>query len=229
MNHGRKGIFYVTLVATFFAWGQLYAQQVMLRSSTFTTSAPVNYANQTSDYKLQPFDQLFIYVTSPNPSSTDYLNPMNGVLHAGATDEAWLNLNSFNLNEQGEIYFPILGKVALAGKTLNETGEILKNILVNIVQEPIIHLKLANFRVTLLGEFQRPGTYQIHQGQMNLLEALGLAGDLTKNAKFNAIKMIRRKNKGTEVILIDLSDPNFLRSEYFYIRPGDIIYAEPLK
>ena len=90
-------------------------------------------------------------------------------------------------------------------------------------------VKLANFNLTLLGEVSRPGMYKIYQQQINLFEAFSLAGNMTNFANKKEVKIIRQTNNGSEIILVDMGQADILSSPYYYLKPNDIIYVEPLK
>ncbi len=81
----------------------------------------------------------------------------------------------------------------------------------------------------MLGEVRRPGEYRVYQDELNVFEAMSMAGDLTDFANRNEVKLVRQTKQGSEIIDIDLTDQNFLTSDYFYLMPNDIIYVEPLK
>jgi len=89
--------------------------------------------------------------------------------------------------------------------------------------------KLISYKITVLGEVNNPGYHYVYNNQATLLEALGLAGDLTIFASRKNVKLIRTVPQGTEVVLLDLKDPNLLKSKYFYLMPNDVVYVEPLR
>ncbi len=93
----------------------------------------------------------------------------------------------------------------------------------------MVIVRLASFRITLLGEFQSPGKYDVYQNNINIFEAISLGGDLTDFAKRNKVAIIRQTGKGSKVIRVDLNDKRILESDYYYLLPNDIVYAEPIK
>jgi polysaccharide export outer membrane protein len=90
-------------------------------------------------------------------------------------------------------------------------------------------IKLTSFKVTVLGEVKNPGYYYVYNNQATVLEALGLAGDLTPVGNRQHIKLIRQLESGSQVVLLDLTDPNLLKSDHYYLTPGDVLYVEPFK
>ena len=90
-------------------------------------------------------------------------------------------------------------------------------------------VKLSNFDVTVIGEVVRPGKYKIYQSEINLFEALALAGNVTNFAKTESVKIVRRTDEGSEIVTVDAGKADILSSPYYYLKPNDIIYVEPLK
>jgi polysaccharide export outer membrane protein len=88
---------------------------------------------------------------------------------------------------------------------------------------------MISFKVTVLGEVNNPGYHYVYNNQLTILEALGLAGDLTNFASRKNVKLVRQVPRGSEVVLLDLRDPNLLKSKYFFLMPNDVVYVEPLK
>jgi polysaccharide export outer membrane protein len=94
---------------------------------------------------------------------------------------------------------------------------------------PVVIVRLASFRITLLGEFKSPGKYDVYQSNINLFEAISMAGDMTDFAKRDKIAIIRQTSRGSQIVRVNLNDKRILESDYFYLLPNDIVYAEPIK
>lgn len=90
-------------------------------------------------------------------------------------------------------------------------------------------VKLISFKISVLGDVKAPGRYFIYNDRANLLEGLSMAGDLTQGASRQNVKLIRQKGDQSEVVLLDLTDPNLVQSQYYYLMPNDVIYVEPRK
>jgi polysaccharide export outer membrane protein len=97
------------------------------------------------------------------------------------------------------------------------------------VNGSMLVVKLASFNLTLLGEVSRPGMYKVYQSQINLFEAVSLAGNMTNFAKKSEVKIIRQTDNGSEIITVDMGKADILSSPYYYLKPNDIVYVEPLK
>lgn len=201
----------------------LYLQDVPEEDST---TAFVNERNL--DYKVQPGDNLYIKINSLEEKSTTYFNQVGGTA-SGGSGGTNLYLNSYLVNDTGYFHFPSLGYMYVKDLTAEEIQNDLEQRLSEYLVSPVVIVRLASFRITLLGEFKSPGKYDVYQNNINIFEAISLGGDLTDFAKRNKVAIIRQTGKGSKVIRIDLNDKRILESDYYYLLPNDIVYAEPIK
>jgi polysaccharide export outer membrane protein len=114
-------------------------------------------------------------------------------------------------------------------KTTEEVQNHIQNSFKDILSDAVVIVRLASFRITLLGEFKRPGKYQVYQNNINIFEAISMGGDLTDFARRFRIAIIRQTDFGSEIIRVDLNDKRILESDFYYLLPNDIVYAEPIK
>jgi polysaccharide export outer membrane protein len=121
-----------------------------------------------------------------------------------------------------------VGKVHVKGLTVAEATELCQKRIGNFLKEATVSVKLVSFKITVLGSVNRPGYTFVQNPRCNILEGLGLGGDLTPVANRKRIKLFRQTTQGTEVVLLDLTSPDLLRSPYFYLQPNDVLYVEPL-
>ena len=135
--------------------------------------------------------------------------------------------SSFAIKSSEPEKFPVIGKVKIGGLSPDELRILLRQRLSDYLKDPIINIRLRNFTVTILGQVQRPGTYPVNGEQITILEALGMAGDLTLRGVRNNILVIRDFN-GTKVYTrIDLTTKNLTKSPVYYLTQNDVIYVEP--
>jgi polysaccharide export outer membrane protein len=185
--------------------------------------------------KIQPDDQLGIVVSSLNPESNMLFNsgvmPSTSGTVAGGTStvSSGRTTEGYLVDKSGFINFPVLGKVKLAGLTKEEattkmTAEINKNI-----KNPIVNIRFLNFRITVIGEVNKPSTFLVPSERVNILEAIGLAGDLTPYGKRENILIIREQNGVRTATRVDLASRAILNSPDFYLQQNDVVYVEPAK
>ena len=189
----------------------------------------INYVNDRSiNYKLQPGDNLFIhFVNTIDERSMVLLN--GGSTSNYLSGDASIYLRSYTLDEDGFIEMPLVGKIELKNLTVDEAKDRLQSVLNQYINETTIIVKLSNFNLTVLGEVNHPGMYKVYQSQINLFEAISLAGNMTNFAKNEEVRIIRQTDNGSEIITVDMGSADILASPYYYLKPNDIIYVEPLK
>lgn len=189
----------------------------------------IEYQNERSlNYKIQPGDNLYI-------RAVNIIDEKNsGALNADASrtsmaSEASIYLHSFTVNKDGFIDYPLIGLVEVKNLSVEEIKYKLEELLSRYVKETALMVKLSNFDLTIIGEVQKPGKFKVYQSEINLFEALSLAGNLSNFAKTSNVKLIRCTDHGSEVITLNIGKADILSSPYYYLKPNDIIYVEPLK
>ena len=192
-----------------------------------------NYTEAISNKKelnIQPDDLLSITVNSLNAESNVLFN--SGVLQTtgSATGTANTHANEgYLVDKDGNINFPVLGKIHLAGQTKEQASDLLTTEIKKSVKNPIVNVKFLNFRITVLGEVNKPSTFSVTGEKINLLEALGLAGDLTVYGRRDNILVIREANGIRSTTRVNLTSASTLNSPIYYLQQNDIVYIEPAK
>lgn len=133
------------------------------------------------------------------------------------------------VNADGEINFPGIGKIKVAQLTTKQLTNELSKRLLPYLNDPIVNIRLTNFKVTIIGEVRSPGSYTILNERITIIEAIGLAGDLTIQGKRESVTLIRERNGKRAFISIDLTNKKLFSSPYYYLAQNDIIYVEPNK
>ncbi|HNW99364.1 MAG TPA: polysaccharide biosynthesis/export family protein [Bacteroidales bacterium] len=187
-------------------------------------SGTVSDKNISFVYKIKPKDVLYIKTVPIDEESSLSLNA-NTQTNAYST-ELGAYLNSFSVNDSGFVELPMIGKINVKGLTIEESQKVIQEKVDYYLKNSLVIVKLLNFNITILGEVNKPGTFKVYNTQLNILEAIGLAGDLTMNGNRKQISLIRQNNP-EKVIPIDITDKNLLQSEYFYLLPNDVIYVKP--
>lgn len=187
---------------------------------------------QIPETKIQPGDILRITVNSLNPESNVLFN--SGTLQTldgsrNSSGGAQLSSEGYLVDESGFISFPVIGQIKLIGLTREEARkEMIKQISI-YVKDPIINVRFLNFKVTVIGEVAHPSTFNIPNERVNILEALGMAGDMTAYGKRENILLIREESGKRTMVKLDIAKKDIMNSPYFYLRQNDVVYVEPTK
>ncbi|MEE4197978.1 MAG: polysaccharide biosynthesis/export family protein [Bacteroidales bacterium] len=198
--------------------------QLLQEKSVDDVSSGFVNARKT-EYKLQPGDQLYINVHSVDPKTsrlfqTDFPNPMTNT---------YQNLNSYRIDEDGYVNFSFIDKLYVKGLTIKEANELLQKTVNEYFKEATVIVKLVNYRVSVLGEVDNPGTFIIENKQINILQAVAQAGGPTNFGNVRKVKLVRQTLQGSEMYYLDLTDNGLLQSDQYYLLPNDVVYVEPLK
>ena len=177
---------------------------------------------------IQPNDILKIDVETLVPEAAIPYNK-SGQGQIQQSSLLLIQLDGYLVSNEGEIYFPILGNINVSNLTVNEAEEEIKNQLIDggHLKNPNVNVRIINAKVTILGEVKNPGTFNFTEQNITILQALGYAGDLTINGKREDV-ILTRDVDGVKVIThIDLTNTDFMNSEFFYIKPNDTIIVNP--
>jgi len=194
-----------------------------LQGGGFTKEYPTAFENKRPVYRLQPSDIL--YVDIQNLEAEPNLNEPHG--NAMASDLTMIHLQGYTIDPKGYVNVPLLGKVEVANLTVDEASTLLLNEAKNYIRSVSVKVKLLSFKISVMGEVQSPGQFDIYTGQTSVLQALSMAGDITREGNRKSIKLIRQNEEGVEVIRMDITDTDILESKYFYLLPNDVLYVEP--
>ncbi|MBN2611597.1 MAG: polysaccharide export protein [Bacteroidales bacterium] len=180
-----------------------------------------------SDYLLKPSDALYIKISSLDDVSSNVFAESTG--QSGALDPYSAYLNSFTIDQEGKIDLPVIGKIKVEGKTTQEVGYIIKDSVENILSLPMVTVKLVNQYVSVVGEIELPGHYVYSQDKFTIFNAISMAGDITSYGNRKEVYLTRIENGKSISVKLDLTNPEILSSEYFYIKPNDLIYVKPMR
>lgn len=195
-----------------------------------------------ADPRIVPGDLVSILVTSTNMSAALPFNKgimvdedgkvqmVNPMMNQTGNDVNVTSTNSYLVNSEGYIDFPIVGRIHVGGLTKNELIEKIQHEIwpKYMKEKPVVDARVVNFRVTILGEVKSPGIVRAPNERMNLFEALALAGDLDIRGRRDNVLLIRTNYDGSrEIVRLDLQDKNLLLSPYFQLQQNDQIYIEP--
>jgi polysaccharide biosynthesis/export protein len=188
--------------------------------------------NRTADYKIQAKDNLYIRISSLDERTNSLFNSMSGassMTGGGYYQDAGIYLSSYTVSDEGYIEFPILGKVYIKELTVEQTKNLLQQLVNEYIKEAVVIVKMVNFKVTILGEARNPGSLTIYQNKINVFEAIAMAGDLSDFANRNKVTLVRQVKGGSKIYYMDLTSNKLLSSELYYLSPNDILYISPLR
>lgn len=200
---------------------------VYFQDNSFSTDYPTQIKNRRPDYRIQPNDVLNVTIQNPDNETSAFFNYGNQEGARGYGSESLLYLMGFNVDKDGFISIPLIGKVKVQNLTVEECQQIIQQEANKYILNSSVDVKLVSFKIAILGEVNNPGYYYIYNGQATILEGLSLAGDLNQFANRNNIKLIRQTDDGVEVTLLDLTSSDLMKSKYYYLLPNDQIYVEP--
>jgi polysaccharide export outer membrane protein len=188
------------------------------------------YELQDYEYRIQPEDNISVRFESLTPQEYDIFN------RGGVMGNQNMNLNVGNaivigelVDPNGEIIYPVIGKVKVAGLTIFEAQNTLQKIADEYLESPVVKVRLINFRFTILGEARREGTVLLPNNRVNYIEAIGLAGGLTDLADKKNIKLIRQVDGKTQVQYLNLLDERFISTPEYFVYQNDILIVPALR
>lgn len=195
----------------------------------------VNQQEKMYDAKILPKDLLTIVVSCTSP---ELAMPFNLVVASQANVNAIRQyttsqpaLQQYLVDNDGKIDFPVLGELKLGGLTKKEAERlIVDNLKPYIKETPIVTVRMVNYKISVIGEVARPGTFTINNEKVNLLEALAMAGDMTVYGLRDNVKLIREDAAGKQqIITLNLNNAETIVSPYYWLQQNDIVYVTPNK
>lgn len=178
---------------------------------------------KTTTYRVQIGDHLYIRVYSVDPKTSKFFQADFPYL----MNQTYQYLNTYVVDEFGYINFSFIDKLYVKGLTVVKVKNALQQQLDEYFKDATAFVKLVNYQVAILGEVNDPGNFTIEQDQINIFQAIGLAGGITSFGDFKNVKIVRQNQTGSEVHLVDITDNRILESPYYYLSPNDMIYIEP--
>jgi polysaccharide export outer membrane protein len=178
---------------------------------------------RSSAYRVKSGDHLYIKVYSVDPKTSKFFQT-DFPQHMSTT---YLYLNSYKVDPEGYLSFSFIDKMYVKGLTIDEVRDVVQNTLNEYFKETTAVVKLMNFQVAVLGEVGSPGNYTVDREELNIMQALGLAGGINEFGNVKKVMLVRQTLNGSQINYLDLTDNNILQSEYYYLMPNDIVYVEP--
>lgn len=185
------------------------------------------FPNKKLEYRIRINDVLSIRVLGLDEENFKSFNVETANAGMGMND-ASLYVNGFSVDKTGSVQLPTVGKIKVQGLTVGEAQEAVQRKISEYFTNSTVILKLVSFRVSVLGAVSRPGSYIVYNNQINVLEALALAGGPDEFGDKRKVTLMRQTDQGTQALYLDLADTEVLTSEYFYLLPNDVLYVPTL-
>ena len=206
------------------------------KESTYFYETPnIKFINNFENLEpvIRSNDLLSISVSSVNPEATEIFNVSNvSPVRSSTVSGTTAQVSGYLVDQDGFIRFPVLGKIQAAGKSKKELREEITKELIDrkLLLDPIVDIRYLNFKVSVLGEVKNPSVLTIPDEKISLLEALGLAGDITIYGRKDNVVIIREEEYGVKKLTrLDLTSKEIFDSPYYYLKSNDIVYVEANK
>ena len=221
----RSALFFISLLLIIVTsciplWRQNYLRSYQKQDTTTVFKTPPN-----KPYLVKSGDFLYIRIISLDEKTNNIFNL--GSANTGGNNNYYMM--SYAVDEDGYIQMPLLGKIMVKDKNMNEISALMQKLVDEYLKGSSVIVKLVSFSFTMLGEVNTPGNYQVFEDKINVFEALAMAGDLTPWGNKRNVKLVRELEGKTKIYKIDLNDKHILESEFYYLKPNDIVYVESMK
>ena len=197
--------------------------------NAFSHDSVTHLLNTGIVYFLQPGDVINVRIKTLDTESSAYFNLLSEQGENSNNSQSGLYINSYSISRTGEIELPEVGAIKVSGLSIEDCQNIIKERLDDYLNNPSVIVKLVSFKITVLGEVKSPGYYYVYNNRLNLLEGLGLAHDLTDFGDRENVTVIRQTQKGSDAVLVNLNSSALFASEYFNLKPNDVIYVPPVE
>lgn len=232
-NKASKNVFFclligVCLLASCASSKKLKYFQDMPQVSTGAEFGMIEF----EETKIKPDDILNIKVNTIDLEASEAINNGNSTMpgnNVGVANSAFSQMvTGYLVDNDGTVEVPVLGKIKVAGMTLLEAKAEIRKKAAEYYKDANVSLRFSNFRVSVLGEVNRPGTFIIPNQRVSVLDAIAFSGDLSVYGRRNNVMLIRKDDKGKAVaVKMDLTSKEIFNSPYFYLRQNDMVYVEP--
>jgi len=185
------------------------------------------YENIPADYKIKKQDILYVKITSTNKDINEYFN-LSARTNTTNIQNSNFYLDGFTVSDSGYIKVPVLGELQVEGLTVKEANDLLQQKTDEHLNNAIANLKLVSFYIDFLGEVHKQGRVTVMQDNINILDALAMAGGINDYGDKRNVLVVRKTKDGTKTFRVDLTQRDLLTSDKFYLLPYDMVIVEPV-
>lgn len=198
------------------------------------TPVSLTYAEGTNnnppEYTLREKDLLYVQVNSATDREINELFSSKVGGNYATQNELGVYLNSYSIDSVGDITIPVIGKVRVVGLTVSGARDAIADKAKDFTRDtPVVICKMTNYKITILGDVARPGTYTFYQDNVNIFQAISQAGDLTKYGNRARVRVVRKGAKEDLMYYVNLKEADIVQHPHYYLLPGDIVFVEPNK
>jgi polysaccharide biosynthesis/export protein len=194
------------------------------------TGGEESFTIEIPDYKIQYRDILYITIKAMTPDGkiADFLgSSQGGGASLNGAGEAGTYLSGYDVDDEGNINVPVLGKIRMAGTPLKDAKKSLQAEADKHYNNSTVECKLLSFKFTVIGEVRAPGTYMNYNNYLTVLEAIGRAGGISDYGRHDKLLVVRPVNGGTRTFTVNLQDKSILSNEAYFLLPNDVVIVEP--
>lgn len=226
MTFNTKSRLYLIIISFVFICSCASRKDVVYLQNAKDFETIVDTDTFTPRFKVNDIVSIFVSVFDETGKSVKPFNLVKGSSEGSST----IQYVDYLIDVEGNIDYPVLGKIKLLGLTVEEGKKLIKEKLGDgYLEDPIVNIRIENFRITVTGEVKKPGVYAVSGERITILEALGLAGDLTIKGKRNNIMVVRDFNGNKTITRIDLTSKEVFNSPVYYLTQNDFVYVEQNK
>ncbi len=208
---------------------QLLQKNDVNQKSLKTDSVFRNYEIKKFDYKIQANDILYVRFESLTSKDFDFFAKPGDGANANFAIVGGAQVVGDIVDDNGEIPFPVVGKVKVAGLTIFQIQEELQALANKYLEAPLVKVRLLNYRISFIGEVHREGPVILNNNRVTMMEALSQTGGFTDLADRNSVKLLRQNGDKIDVIYLNFLEEDFINSPYYYVHQNDIIIVPPLR
>ncbi len=188
------------------------------------------YTNSSPEYKLQPHDMIYVQIySSLDNASSALFQQSSQNLNSSSYGDQGIYLNSYEVDNDGNIDLPTIGKINVLGMSIEETQNAIKQKAEEFSEGITVTCRMVTFRIKVAGEVNNPGIYTFYQPSVNIFDALLAAGDLTYYGNRQKVRIVRKSETEDAIYTLDIRKASVMKNKNYYLRPGDIVYVEPNK
>ena len=227
-----KSFVFIALVSLMATSCVTQKQMTYLRTVEADSASSINKTfHAVSEIVIKPGDALTIYISALDKEAiAPYNLPAVAFSDLNSTSLTTVGqLQSYRVDEQGDVDLPVLGKIHVEGLKRDQVAEVIKQALANQVVDPLVQVNMVGAKVSIMGEVARPGQVTITNGRLTLLDALAAAGDLTPYGRRDNILVTREQDGKLEFARINLTSQDIFASPYYYLQQNDVVYVSPNK